>query len=64
MATLPTPDSLVQSLVDALSPLLTPLLRSLPLLDAVRTRMSEAVDAGMGERDWSAIADYTLNHNA
>jgi 3-hydroxyisobutyrate dehydrogenase-like beta-hydroxyacid dehydrogenase len=34
----------------------------LPLLDAVRTRMTEALDAGMGEKDWSAIADYTLHH--
>jgi hypothetical protein len=30
------------------------------MLDAVRARMSEAVEAGLGERDWSAIADYTL----
>ena len=34
--------------------------RRLPMLDAVRTQMSGAVDAGMGERDWSAMADYTL----
>ncbi len=34
----------------------------LPMLDAVRGRMSETVDAGMGEKDWSAMADYTLNH--
>ena len=34
--------------------------RRLPMLDAVRARMSEAVEAGMGERDWSAMADYTL----
>jgi 3-hydroxyisobutyrate dehydrogenase-like beta-hydroxyacid dehydrogenase len=33
---------------------------SAPMLDAVRTRMGEAVDAGMGARDWSAMADYTL----
>ena len=34
----------------------------LPMLEAVRGRMTEAVDAGMGERDWSAMADYTINH--
>lgn len=34
----------------------------LPMLEAVRGRMAEAVDAGMGERDWSAMADYTINH--
>lgn len=31
----------------------------LPLLDAVRARMAAAVEAGMGERDWSAIADFS-----
>lgn len=36
--------------------------RCLPLLDAVRGRMAEAVEAGMGDRDWSAIAEYTLHH--
>jgi 3-hydroxyisobutyrate dehydrogenase-like beta-hydroxyacid dehydrogenase len=34
--------------------------RTLPLLDAVRARMAEAIEAGMGDKDWSAIADYTL----
>lgn len=29
---------------------------STPMLEAVRSRMSEAVDAGMGAQDWSAIA--------
>jgi 3-hydroxyisobutyrate dehydrogenase-like beta-hydroxyacid dehydrogenase len=29
---------------------------TLPVLDAVRTRMHDAVEAGMGEQDWSAIA--------
>ena len=29
---------------------------TLPVLDAVRTRMGAAVDAGMGEQDWSGIA--------
>lgn len=36
--------------------------RCLPMLDAVRARMTETVEAGMGEKDWSAMADYTLNH--
>ena len=36
--------------------------RRLPQLDAVRTLMSEAVDAGLGDKDWSGIADYTLHH--
>jgi 3-hydroxyisobutyrate dehydrogenase-like beta-hydroxyacid dehydrogenase len=34
---------------------------ALPMLDAVRTRMGEAEAAGMGDRDWSAIAAYTLD---
>ena len=34
--------------------------RPLPMLDAVRTRMGEAVDAGGGDKDWSVMADYTL----
>ena len=29
---------------------------TLPVLDAVRTRMGAAVDAGVGEQDWSGIA--------
>lgn len=33
----------------------------LPLLAAVRTQMAAALDAGMGDRDWSAMADFTLN---
>ena len=36
--------------------------KRLPMLDAVRGRMAETVDAGMGDKDWSAMADYTLNH--
>ena len=36
--------------------------KRLPLLEAVRGRMAEAVNAGMGDKDWSAMADYTLNH--
>jgi 3-hydroxyisobutyrate dehydrogenase-like beta-hydroxyacid dehydrogenase len=31
----------------------------LPLLEAIGGQMEAAVSAGMGERDWSAIADYT-----
>ena len=34
---------------------------SLPMLDAVRTRLGEAVEAGLGEKDWSVMADYTIN---
>ena len=34
--------------------------RHLPMLDAVRTRLGEAVDAGLGEKDWSVMAGYTL----
>ncbi len=36
--------------------------RQLPMLDAVRKRMGEAVDAGLGDKDWSIMADYTLKH--
>ena len=35
--------------------------RMLPMLEAVRSRLSEAVDAGMGDKDWSVMADFTLN---
>ncbi len=34
--------------------------RALPMLDAVHRRMSETVEAGMAERDWSAMADFTI----
>lgn len=37
--------------------------RSLPMLDAVRARMAATVDAGMGDKDWSAMADFTINHS-
>lgn len=30
----------------------------LPILEAVRDRMTEAVHAGLGDKDWSALADY------
>ena len=36
--------------------------RRLPMLNAVRERLSEAIDAGLGDRDWSAMADFTINH--
>jgi 3-hydroxyisobutyrate dehydrogenase-like beta-hydroxyacid dehydrogenase len=36
--------------------------KRLPILDAVRARMTDAVEAGMGDKDWSAVADYTLRH--
>lgn len=34
--------------------------RTLPMLDAVRERLGEAVAAGLGERDWSIMADVTV----
>jgi len=36
--------------------------KMLPMLDAVHARMSDAVAAGMGARDWSTMADFTINH--
>ncbi len=38
--------------------------KHLPMLEAVRTRMTDAVAAGMGDKDWSGMADYTLNHES
>ena len=35
--------------------------RTLPMLDAVHGRMRETVDAGLGDRDWSAMAQFTLD---
>lgn len=35
--------------------------RELPMLDAVHGRMREAVDAGFGNLDWSAMAKFTLD---
>jgi len=32
--------------------------RQFPQLDAVRTRMAQAVEAGLGEEDWSAVAEF------
>ena len=34
--------------------------RKLPMLDAVHSRMRETVDAGFGNCDWSAMAQFTL----
>ena len=34
--------------------------RSLPMLQAVHGRMQETVDAGMGDKDWSAMAGFTI----
>lgn len=34
--------------------------RTLPMLDAVRERLSDAVAAGHGKRDWSIIADLAV----
>lgn len=36
--------------------------RVLPMLDAVHARMGEAVDAGWGDLDWSAIAKVTIEN--
>ena len=36
--------------------------RRLPMLDVVRERLGEAVDAGLGEKDWSIMADFTIKH--
>lgn len=36
--------------------------RELPMLDAVHARMKAAVEAGMGDRDWSVMADFTLRN--
>lgn len=37
--------------------------RALPVLDAVHDRMRETVEAGMGNRDWSAMAKFTLENH-
>jgi 3-hydroxyisobutyrate dehydrogenase-like beta-hydroxyacid dehydrogenase len=34
--------------------------QSLPMLDAVREHMTRAVEAGMAEKDWSAVAEPML----
>jgi 3-hydroxyisobutyrate dehydrogenase-like beta-hydroxyacid dehydrogenase len=35
--------------------------RSLPMLRAVHARMTETVEAGLGDRDWSAMAEFTIS---
>jgi 3-hydroxyisobutyrate dehydrogenase-like beta-hydroxyacid dehydrogenase len=35
--------------------------RSLPMLRAVHARMTETVEAGLGEKDWSAMAEFTIS---
>jgi len=35
--------------------------RSLPMLEAVHRRMAETVQGGFAERDWSAMAEFTIN---
>ncbi|WGF90401.1 NAD(P)-dependent oxidoreductase [Marinivivus vitaminiproducens] len=34
--------------------------RTLPMLEAVRERLGEAVSSGLGEKDWSIMADVTV----
>lgn len=34
--------------------------RQLPMLDAVRGQMTRTIEAGLGERDWSIMADVTI----
>jgi hypothetical protein len=31
------------------------------MLEAVRGRMAAAVDAGLGDKDWSIMADYRFD---
>ena len=38
--------------------------RTLPMLAAVQQRMGEAVAAGLGEKDWSVMADVTVRGGA
>jgi len=38
--------------------------RVLPMLDAVHHRMSQAVEAGHGDRDWSTMAEFTISATA
>jgi len=38
--------------------------RHLPMLAAVHGQMAATVDAGMGDRDWSAMAALTIDPNA
>ena len=34
--------------------------RTLPMLGAVRGQMTKVVDTGLGDKDWSIMADYTI----
>jgi 3-hydroxyisobutyrate dehydrogenase-like beta-hydroxyacid dehydrogenase len=34
--------------------------RTLPMLEAVREGLGNAVSAGLGEKDWSIMADMTV----
>jgi 3-hydroxyisobutyrate dehydrogenase-like beta-hydroxyacid dehydrogenase len=36
--------------------------RTLPMLEATRARMQDAVNAGWGEQDWSAMAKFTIEN--
>jgi hypothetical protein len=36
--------------------------RRLPMLEAVHARMAEAVAAGLADKDWSVMADYTIRN--
>jgi 3-hydroxyisobutyrate dehydrogenase-like beta-hydroxyacid dehydrogenase len=38
--------------------------RTLPMLDAVHRRLAETIDAGMGDRDWSVMAEFTINDSS
>jgi 3-hydroxyisobutyrate dehydrogenase-like beta-hydroxyacid dehydrogenase len=38
--------------------------RTLPMLDAVQRQMTQAIDAGGADKDWSAMADYTIRSAA
>jgi 3-hydroxyisobutyrate dehydrogenase-like beta-hydroxyacid dehydrogenase len=38
--------------------------RSLPMLEAVRERLGKAVSAGLGEKDWSILADMSFDADA
>ena len=35
--------------------------KHLPMLEAVRNRMTKTVEASLGDKDWSAMADFTIN---
>ncbi|WP_242140933.1 NAD(P)-dependent oxidoreductase [Sphingomonas sp. TREG-RG-20F-R18-01] len=36
--------------------------KALPMLNAVHERMAQAVDAGFGDQDWSAMAKFTIEN--